>query len=172
MLHTFLLIFLILYLFPYFLFFHCEAEGYLNALRFQDGIKPNNKTNSVLLRECSSSLLPGQKKLFRPMVASVIMLDTSNMCRLTPRKNKIQRRTEKRGTGLLKKVWLTTFWMLLLRSGYIFTHCCIMDIRCDSMFWSNSTFCDSFSISRFLDIFLLGLHLMFRIAAWPTEQLQ
>lgn len=62
MVRTFLLIFLILYFFHYFLFFHCEAEGYLNALRFQDGIKPNNTTNTVLLRECSSSLLPGKKK--------------------------------------------------------------------------------------------------------------
>lgn len=78
---------LLLSLFPG--FFHCEAGGYLNALRFQDGRNSNNttNTNTVLLWESSSSLFPGQKKLFRPTVASLIMLDTSNMCRLTPRKN-------------------------------------------------------------------------------------
>lgn len=51
----------------------------------------------------------------------------------------------------------------------IYFYFCIMGVRSDRTFYYSFMFWSSFSISHFLDIFFLGLDLMFRVVLWPMK---
>lgn len=74
----------------------------------------------------------------------LVVLDMSHVCRFVPSKPWRQ-----------KWKWEQVFWrncffrLSLVTSRYIFYHCCIVRMRCDSMHQSNSMFCVSFSLSHF-----------------------